>query len=432
MKNFRLFNWLIDRKRRPSRLRRARRVQLEGLENRRLLVADIDIVGDSDFNGQFDSTDIVQVFQAGKFETGQEASYSEGDWNGDGVFNSTDIVFAFQAGMYGISNPLAAESADTLPEVMEPDVGDGTGDDDDPECRKKGEGKGSMLRRAMQRGRGEPGKGLRVQPIVNKLNEGIESGDLPGDLTAEEAQQMIDSLTSAAEAGDREAVKAVLKQLRVEKQEDHIQSVIDRLSGSIESGELPGNMTSESAQALVDGLSQALADGNLESAHDLIKQMRKDLREDQREERREELIQSRIDRLQAALDSGELPPGMSADDATALIAAYTSALETGDLKPVRELRMQMDLQRRIDHLQSKIDAGELPEGVNVEELQASLDAAKQALENGDLEAVREALRATRSERPDKPERPDMPERPDKPENRGGKQQPPRGGGRFRR
>lgn len=57
-------------------------------------------VGDSNLDGQFSSTDLVDVFQAGKFETGQAASWAEGDWDGNGSFGTSDMVFAFQGGGY--------------------------------------------------------------------------------------------------------------------------------------------------------------------------------------------------------------------------------------------------------------------------------------------------------------------------------------------
>jgi hypothetical protein len=55
-------------------------------------------MGDADLNGEFNSGDFVRVFQAGKFETGQGATWDQGDWNGDKVFNSSDFVTAFQDG----------------------------------------------------------------------------------------------------------------------------------------------------------------------------------------------------------------------------------------------------------------------------------------------------------------------------------------------
>ena len=64
--------------------------------------------GDADFNGEFNSSDFVQVFQAGKYEqgwltesgwaVGALAGWSEGDWNGDGLFDSSDFITAFQDG----------------------------------------------------------------------------------------------------------------------------------------------------------------------------------------------------------------------------------------------------------------------------------------------------------------------------------------------
>ena len=55
-------------------------------------------IGDANLDGEFNSTDFVLVFEAGKFETDQAANWSDGDWNGDGRFNSGDFVAAFQDG----------------------------------------------------------------------------------------------------------------------------------------------------------------------------------------------------------------------------------------------------------------------------------------------------------------------------------------------
>ena len=57
-------------------------------------------VGDANLDGEFNSGDFVSVFQAGKFENGVAASWSEGDWTGDGEFSTGDFVFAFQEGGY--------------------------------------------------------------------------------------------------------------------------------------------------------------------------------------------------------------------------------------------------------------------------------------------------------------------------------------------
>ena len=56
--------------------------------------------GDANLDGEFNSSDLVAVFQAGLYEDAAHlnASWSTGDWNGDGKFDSGDLVTAFQAG----------------------------------------------------------------------------------------------------------------------------------------------------------------------------------------------------------------------------------------------------------------------------------------------------------------------------------------------
>lgn len=54
--------------------------------------------GDATLDGIFDTGDLVTVFQSGKFETEQSATWAEGDWDGDGRFGSGDLVLAFQDG----------------------------------------------------------------------------------------------------------------------------------------------------------------------------------------------------------------------------------------------------------------------------------------------------------------------------------------------
>ena len=57
-------------------------------------------IGDANLDGQFNSTDFIEVFQAAKYESGESASWSEGDWNGDQRFDSSDFTVAFQDGGY--------------------------------------------------------------------------------------------------------------------------------------------------------------------------------------------------------------------------------------------------------------------------------------------------------------------------------------------
>lgn len=57
-------------------------------------------IGDANLDGEFNSTDFIEVFQAGKYETGESAIWNEGDWNGDELFDSGDFIAAFQDGGY--------------------------------------------------------------------------------------------------------------------------------------------------------------------------------------------------------------------------------------------------------------------------------------------------------------------------------------------
>ena len=56
--------------------------------------------GDANLDAEFNTSDFVQVFEAGKYETLQEASWSEGDWDGNGFFDTGDFVKAFEDGGY--------------------------------------------------------------------------------------------------------------------------------------------------------------------------------------------------------------------------------------------------------------------------------------------------------------------------------------------
>ena len=72
-------------------------------------------IGDSNLDGEFNSSDFVVVFGIGKFETGAAATWAEGDWNGDGVFGSGDFVAAFTDGGFEIG-PKGGAAAASVPE----------------------------------------------------------------------------------------------------------------------------------------------------------------------------------------------------------------------------------------------------------------------------------------------------------------------------
>jgi hypothetical protein len=60
------------------------------------------IPGDVNFDGVFNSSDLVSLFQIGKYEDGvpKNSRWSEGDFNCDGDFTTADFVMAFQIGGY--------------------------------------------------------------------------------------------------------------------------------------------------------------------------------------------------------------------------------------------------------------------------------------------------------------------------------------------
>jgi hypothetical protein len=56
--------------------------------------------GDADLDGEFDTADLVRVLSIGKYETGSEAGWSEGDWDGSHAFGTGDMVAALTDGAY--------------------------------------------------------------------------------------------------------------------------------------------------------------------------------------------------------------------------------------------------------------------------------------------------------------------------------------------
>jgi hypothetical protein len=56
--------------------------------------------GDSNLDGEFNSSDFVFVFQRGQYEDGVagNSGWADGDWNGDTEFDSSDFVTAFATG----------------------------------------------------------------------------------------------------------------------------------------------------------------------------------------------------------------------------------------------------------------------------------------------------------------------------------------------
>ena len=59
-------------------------------------------VGDSNLDGEFNSTDLIRVFTANEYEDGidDNSTWTTGDWTGDRDFSSADLVLAFAEGRY--------------------------------------------------------------------------------------------------------------------------------------------------------------------------------------------------------------------------------------------------------------------------------------------------------------------------------------------
>ncbi|MCA9200874.1 MAG: hypothetical protein KDA87_25220, partial [Planctomycetales bacterium] len=101
--------------------------QLDGGPDKNYLFQDpvVLVLGDSNHDGEFNSSDLVQVFQAGKYEdaTAGNAAWEDGDWNGDGDFNTSDLVHVFQAATYvfeALSEPTSSGPGQRLVSGLDP------------------------------------------------------------------------------------------------------------------------------------------------------------------------------------------------------------------------------------------------------------------------------------------------------------------------
>lgn len=74
------------------------------------------LIADVNLDNEFNSTDLILIFQAGQYEDGIEdnSTWFEGDWTGDGDFGTADLIAAFQTGVFE-TGPVAA--ATPIPET---------------------------------------------------------------------------------------------------------------------------------------------------------------------------------------------------------------------------------------------------------------------------------------------------------------------------
>lgn len=72
------------------------------VEHGQEISADELLAGDADYDGIFDSGDLVQLFQLGEYEDDLvgNSGWLSGDFNGDGEFDTADLVAAFALGTY--------------------------------------------------------------------------------------------------------------------------------------------------------------------------------------------------------------------------------------------------------------------------------------------------------------------------------------------
>lgn len=83
--------------------------------------------GDSNLDGEFNTTDLVLTFQSGQYEdmTTGNSTWGSGDWDGNGDYESSDLVLAFQSGGYEQGRRLEASpprrfSSQPVPEPATP------------------------------------------------------------------------------------------------------------------------------------------------------------------------------------------------------------------------------------------------------------------------------------------------------------------------
>ncbi len=78
------------------------------LQDQRIWVHDLKgtYFGDANLDGEFNSHDLVSVFQLGQYEDGitGNSHWSAGDWNADLEFDTQDFVMAFQDGGYELGS----------------------------------------------------------------------------------------------------------------------------------------------------------------------------------------------------------------------------------------------------------------------------------------------------------------------------------------
>ena len=58
--------------------------------------------GDSNLDGEFNTTDLIDAFQIGEYEDSEDGNsgWSDGDWDGDADFTPDDLIESLASGGY--------------------------------------------------------------------------------------------------------------------------------------------------------------------------------------------------------------------------------------------------------------------------------------------------------------------------------------------
>ncbi len=114
-----------------------------------------------------------------------------------------------------------------------------------------------------------------------------------------------------------------------------------------------------------------------------------------------------IAHLESGIEAGDLPGDLTAEDAQGIIDGLNAAVESGDTDAASELLAQVAAAHKLDHIrdaiagyQTALDAAteageETLYGLPVADVAASLAAANEALEAGDLDAANDAVEVVR-------------------------------------
>ncbi len=105
-----------------------------------------------------------------------------------------------------------------------------------------------------------------VDRTIESLEAGIANDDLPGDLTVDDAQGIIDGLTAAVEAGNRDAISELLGQVSAAKRLDSIRAEIAGFQEALDAA----TAAADGTEVLLYGLPATDVEAALQTANDAL------------------------------------------------------------------------------------------------------------------------------------------------------------------